>query len=328
MHSDARTEHFVTLFDRRFIPIGLCLYASLKAHARPFRLWVIALDEEAEKALLSLSLPDLSVVPLRDIETPELLNVKKTRSLIEYFWTLSPFTFQAVFDRDPAAARVTYLDADLYFFNAPAVLLQELDKTGKPVLITEHAYDPRYDQTADSGKFCVQFITVTRNEGGLKVMQWWQARCLEWCYNRVEDGKFGDQRYLDQWPLLFGREVHVLDQKSLALAPWNADYYASKDGRPPVFFHFHGLRIASARRIRLSTDYRIGKKALAWYKAYALGLSVQMALLEKRGIGFAFIDPEPGSTGFLTVRRLKRIFRRKTEHWAFRLFSGRWTLVT
>lgn len=219
--ADAPREHFVTLFDDSFLPIGLALYESLVAHAGAFRLWVVAIDDAVEKHLAQLALPDLTVIPLRTLETPELLAVKPGRTRAEYCWTLTPFTAQAVFDRDPAARRATYVDADVFFLADPRILLDELDCSGKHVLITEHAYAPEYDRSHDSGRFCVQFLTFDRSDQAHTVMRWWQDRCLEWCFARYEDGKFGDQVYLDQWPSLFGDCVHIAQQVEKTLAPWN-----------------------------------------------------------------------------------------------------------
>jgi hypothetical protein len=72
---------------------------------------------------------------------------------------------------------------------------------------------------------------------------------MEWCFIRSEDGKFGDQKYLDDWPQRFGGVV-VLRHKGAGLAPWNAAQYsvAWKEGRftvgdaPLIFFHFHGFK--------------------------------------------------------------------------------------
>ncbi len=129
-NAGVRREHFVTLFDDSFLPIGLALYQSLVARARPFRLWVVAIDNDVEQHLAELALPDLAVIPLPSIETPELLAVKSGRSRAEYCWTLTPFTAKAVFDRDPTALRATYVDADVFFLADPRVLLDELDLVG------------------------------------------------------------------------------------------------------------------------------------------------------------------------------------------------------
>jgi hypothetical protein len=179
MHSNRPVEHFVTLFDSNFLPQGMCLHVSLMEHAQPFHLWILCLDELVEQQLRQLDLPHVSLIPLSEAETEDLLSVKNGRTRAEYCWTLTPFTPQFVFERDQSVCQVTYLDADIYFFGLSQILLEEFEKSGKQVLITEHAYAPEYDQEAISGKFCVQFMTFRRMDGGLKVMRWWQAWCLE-----------------------------------------------------------------------------------------------------------------------------------------------------
>jgi hypothetical protein len=284
--TDAPREHFVTLFDDSFLPIGLALYESLVAHAGPFRLWVVAIDDAVEKHLAQLALPDLTVIPLRTLETPELLAVKPGRTRAEYCWTLTPFTAQAVFDRDPTARRATYVDADLFFLADPRILLDELDRSGKHVLITEHAYAPEYDRSHDSGRFCVQFLTFDRSDQAHAVRRWWQDRCLEWCFARYEDGKFGDQVYLDQWPSLFGDCVHIAQQVEKTLAPWNVRYFAQRSASrlDPVFYHFHGLRLLPNRRTRLFKFYDVGPVGLAIYGEYLLAVARAYAQLQTAGI--------------------------------------------
>ena len=84
--------------------------------------------------------------------------------------------------------------------------------------------------------------------------QWWQDRCIEWCFNRVEDGKFGDQKYLDDWPTRFGDSVHVLAQLDLLLAPWNARRFPYSRA---VAWHFHGLRLLERERVLLHMPYKV-----------------------------------------------------------------------
>jgi hypothetical protein len=185
---------------------------------------------------------------------------------------MTPFSITAVFDRDDSVQRVTYVDADVFFFGDPLRLIHELHESERDVLITEHAYDPQYDSSATSGRFCVQFVTFRRSPGGSRVCHWWQARCLEWCYNRYEDGRFGDQKYLDVWPEIFSDEVHVLKAVSETLAPWNARFLERADHRP-VLYHFHGLRYLSASRIRLYTAYSVGTGVLQLYTEYVRQLA-------------------------------------------------------
>lgn len=279
--SFSATEHFCTLFDSNYLPQGLALYQSLITHAYDFHLWVVCMDELVEQQLQQLSLPWVTILPLSQVETGELLAIKPQRTRGEYCWTLTPFTFQAVFDRAPTVERVTYLDADLYFFENPSILLEELAED-RHVLFTEHAYAPEYDQSQISGRFCVQFLTFRRTEKAARIMKWWQDRCLEWCFNRVEDGKFGDQKYLDVWTELFGQDVQIVQQVEKTLAPWNVRFFEQKLGGnlTPVFYHFHGLKIVSPHQIQLYSRYKIGKQGLQLYEIYLQAIHTSLQQIQ------------------------------------------------
>jgi hypothetical protein len=246
-------EHYVTLFDSLFAPQGLALHASLQRHAGPFTLWVLCMDEEVRRQLDRLGEPTLRTIALADVETPQLLEVKPGRSRAEYCWTMTPFTPQMVFDRAADAERVTYIDADVFLFKSPKPIFDEFAASGKAVLITDHAYDPEYDQSALSGQYCVQFVTFVRGRCE-PVRRWWQDRCLEWCFARVENGKLGDQKYLDEWPTRFGDLVHVLTQLDVLLAPWNARRFPYSRA---IAWHFHSLRLLPQGRVLLHAGYAI-----------------------------------------------------------------------
>jgi hypothetical protein len=298
-------EHFVTLFDQAFLAMGLALHRSLQAQVGSgrFMLWMVCMDEEVEASLRQLNLADVTLIPLREIETEALLAVKPGRSRGEYCWTMTPFAPSAVMQRAPQAERVTYLDADLYFFDAPQILFDEFEQSGKHVLITDHAYAPEYDVTAKSGRFCVQFMTFRRSEPGLKVLHSWQAQCIEWCFARYEPGRFGDQKYLDEWPTKFAGEVHVLRQVERTLAPWNASYFAARGPLRPVFYHFQGFRLIKGRTVVCSLAYRITAPVRKLYEAYIGALGGEVDGLEARGIRVVRLPRPPG------IRRILRDLR-------------------
>ncbi len=305
------TEHFVTLFDSRFLLLGLTLYASLQKFSPNSHLWIICIDELVEQQINRLNLDHVSTIPLRTIETNELRAVKPTRTVGEYCWTLTPFAPQSVFDLAPDAERVTYLDSDLFFFSSPETIFSEFESSRKHVLITEHAYAPELDRTAQSGRFCVQFMIFRRTQESLDVMKWWQDRCIEWCFDRNEDGKFGDQKYLDQWPALFPNEVHILRQVDKTLAPWNVDYFLSKNqiGLTPIFYHFQSFRIVSAKLARLYVGVAISENAYRFYKSYLIAITEQIKFMQSNGIEFSKM-PEP-LRRFSTLRKLyMRLFNK------------------
>lgn len=132
------------------------------------------------------------------------------------------------------------MDADVFFFRDPSPLVG--DFVGSPeasVFITRHAYVAKYDRSATSGEFCVQFVGAKRTAND-SVIEKWRDQCLEWCFDRIEEGRFGDQKYLDAWPADFGISVWVLEEQSAAQGPWNADAYSVDQA---AFYHFHGLRM-------------------------------------------------------------------------------------
>lgn len=290
-------EHFVTLFNSLFLPQGLALHLSMERHLRDYKLWILCVDDETNELLGRLDLPNISRLKLSDLETPELLEVKQGRTVAEYCWTLTPFAPKFVFEADSTVERVTYIDSDLWFRKNPKPIFDEFEASDKQVLITDHAYAPEYDQSETSGQFCVQYMTFSRN-GGEFVRQWWEDRCIEWCFARDEDGKFGDQKYLDSWPEQFGDVVHVLRDKELTLAPWNATRFPYGNA---IFYHFHGLRIISKNKIEIQ-NYFLPKVVIKHvYNSYFDDIREIISQLEFHGYKFV-----PQAKAVSVVRRFYR----------------------
>jgi hypothetical protein len=160
----------------------------------------------------------------------------------------------------------------MIFYHNPQVLVDE--SKDQSIIITEHRYSKDYLRTAiGNGIYCVQFMYFRNDEAGLTALTWWRERCIEWCYDRLEDGKFGDQKYLDDWTQRF-RGVHVMQHPGGGLACWNLQQYSFhreegklmvqllKNGQsyPAVFFHFHGLKLyANDMASCCNTLYEVGK---------------------------------------------------------------------
>lgn len=272
-------EHYVTLFDSLFLPQGLALHMSMERHVKNYQLWILCVDDEVFAVLTKLSLSNVRLLQLSKLETEELLKVKVDRTNGEYCWTLTPFAPRFVFEADATVERVTYLDADLWFRKDPLPIFIELDSSKKDVLITDHAYAAKYDHSTTSGQYCVQFMTFSRL-GGEVVRKWWEGKCLDWCYARHENGKFGDQKYLDDWPERFAEKVHTLVDKELVMAPWSAQRYPY--GRSCVW-HFHNVRIRTDGKDLLMSygEYRLPYVVKQFvYKTYFHDLKQSIKILK------------------------------------------------
>jgi hypothetical protein len=245
------TRHeFCTLFDSNYLFKALALYDSLERQCPDFHLTAFCFDDAAEDLLGRLELSHLSIVGLRELEAydRELAATKADRTPLEYCCTATPALPLYMLDRRPEPDEITYLDADLYFFGDPEPLFDELGNDS--ILVIEHRFPPHLRHHDVNGRFNVQFLTFRRDQNGLACLRWWHDRCIEWCYFRLEDARFADQKYLDQWPTLF-EGVHILRHKGGGVAPWNVSGYdvhekggkVTVDEDPLVFFHFHKVRL-------------------------------------------------------------------------------------
>lgn len=274
-------EHYVTNFNLNFLPQGLALYKSMERHIETFRLWVVCMDEDCFNALQTLNLPNIRPINFISMESVAYKRIRAERTIAEYCWTVKPLNPYLVFSLDPMVDRVTSVDADLWFLRAPDPILREFSNSGRPVLVTEHGYLPQYDQSSTSGIFCSQWNTFLRNHSE-PLRKWWEERCFDWCFSRVEDGKFGDQRYMESWPMLFPDTVHSLSKPTLILAPWNAQDISLEDG---IAYHFHGLRILDATQYVVKSFYSIsGDFEEKVYKPYLIDLANSIKKMKNIGL--------------------------------------------
>jgi hypothetical protein len=268
-------EHFVTLLDSLFIPQVIALNYSMERKINNYKLWILCIDNKSFDFFKKINLKNVNLLKFTELETPELRSVKKNRTSGEYCWTITPIAPSFVFKADESVERVTYIDADMWFLKNPEPIFSEFEKSGKSVLITDHGYAPEFDLSATSGQYCVQFIIFKKNESE-NVRQWWEDRCLEWCYCRYEDDKFGDQKYLDDWTSRFKEKVHVLQQKEWMLAPWNATRFPYGTG---ILHHFHGVRLINNEKC-LMPSYPIPDITIKYlYRQYFLDIKKSIQLM-------------------------------------------------
>lgn len=245
-------NHFCTLFDSGYLARGLIMIESLRRVSPGSTIFVLAMDQRCHQIISALSPANVRLIHLDDFEDAELLAIKPGRTRAEYYWTCTASLIAFCISRFDLPA-CTYLDADLYFFKDPSPMLDTMGSDS--ILLTEHNYASRYNQSTTSGRFCVQFMYFKNDSHGLEALDWWRSRCLEWCFARHEDGKFGDQKYLDDWEQRF-KGVRICPDAGYGVAPWNIQKFSpSWLEENMVFFHFHGIRFVSGTCAMVESYY-------------------------------------------------------------------------
>lgn len=288
--------NFCTLFDSYYLDKGLALYHSLQRECSDFMLYVFCFDDVSYKILNEMRLSNAIVLKNSVLETKELLEVKNSRSKAEYCWTCTPLTIEYVLNNYNVDS-CTYIDSDIYFFNSPQILFEEIEQNNADVVIVGHRFNnDNFGKKLEkrNGKYCVEFNTFKNNHNGKEVLTWWKNRCIEWCYDIPENERMGDQKYLNSFGKLFNN-VYELQNLGAGVAPWNLAQYdlISKDNNnillchnnknvDLIFYHFQNIRYMPNRKVNIKSLTKNKKLKYSIYIPYLIEIENIREELNKR----------------------------------------------
>lgn len=239
-----------TYFDQGYLTRAVALYRSLSQYHPDLHWFMFCMDNESLQAIQSLRLPGVTVVSRSQLEVadPELAAAAADRSAVEYYFTCTAAVMLQSLAADSAISTLFYADADLCFFAPLDSLLQDMQQAA--IYITEHRFPSHLQDLLIYGRFNVGIIGVRRSAQAMRCLSDWRRQCIEWCFDRLEGERFGDQKYLDRWPAEYS-ELQICQHPGVNAAPWNkdnsqyqlADGQVQVNGQPLVCFHFQGLRL-------------------------------------------------------------------------------------
>jgi hypothetical protein len=247
----------LTMCDLGFLPQALVLQRSIERHSQSVRLRVLCLDAATERVLATASLNRVELLSLAELEESdrELAAVKRDRTRREYCWTATPAFCRLALDRAGEGDVVLWVDADLQFLRDPHTLLDDLGDGS--ILVTPHEYYRTYSTAAPAsylteswGRFNGGTVAFRCDEQGRSAAALWRSRSIEWCHDRLEAGRYGNQKHLVDFPERFSG-ARVLRVPGGGLGPWNAARYRIEsdgkgivaEGLPVTFYHHQSLRL-------------------------------------------------------------------------------------
>lgn len=164
------------------------------------------------------------------------------------------------------ADKLVYLDPDIGVFDDLTPLSEMLDKNS--VLLTPHQIEPAKNTrgvideeicSLKHGVYNFGFFAVKNDENGLRFLNWWNDRLMEFCFDDIPGGLFTDQKWGDLIPALFDF-AKIIHEPEYNVATWNLATRQITgnekegwrvNGRPLRFYHFTGFD-SGAHRIMLA----------------------------------------------------------------------------
>jgi len=184
------------------------------------------------------------------------------RNRAEQIFTAGPTYLLEQADSVAEQGWLVYCDADLLFHQGLEGYLNGFDKANV-VLAGHRHYFWNSRRLAKYGRYNVGLVAFRKNEEGLRALRFWADSCLEWCYDRPEDGKYADQKYLERFSSV-SSGVYVDNSLGANLAPWNSflkrmsfsksgEIFVQRDKL--IYFHAQGLKQRNGRWILGHLNY-------------------------------------------------------------------------
>lgn len=273
-------NHLCSISDFNYLPKLLALYNSLvSTQTDPFILHVVCLDKETKDFISNKSKDNFHPIDIVDMELSDfelryaryhgvpsqeaISNAsaqQKDPRYIQYCWILASYTCSYILENYNIPS-VLYVDSDLFFYRNLLGIYEEIGD--KSIGIVRH----RIDYSPNVGEYNVGIVYFRNDLAGRSCSRWWKKVLLD-SNNKYskEYGVCGDQKYLELFAPLFGKEnVCVIDQNVGHLAPWNMYFhqYPSDthkivvwEGRTQPIYYFHFAHFVYENTNSYRSSYR------------------------------------------------------------------------
>jgi len=213
-------------------------------------LHIFCFDDVVYKVIKVLDHKNIIAYHRSEFENEDLLKVKSSKErMYEYYWTCNPSMGIKVI-KEQKTDFIALADCDLMFFQSPEVIFEEFDNADVIIQPNNFSYKHVKD-FIPVGYYCSSFQCFRNNKNAKAILDWWHKQCIKWCSADFEEGKFGDQKYLDDWRFRF-KNVREVANPGTNVAPWNVQKFdLSKDNAtivinnnwPLIYYHYHSFRM-------------------------------------------------------------------------------------
>ena len=233
--------------------------AYAKTLADSVRMWepdasfrVLMVDRATPRVTEAVEKLGLTVVFAEDLGLEDFEELAFKYDIVELNTALKPTFLKRLFA--DGFEQVWYMDPDIRLFGAVCSVKDALREAS--IALTPHSLVPVMDGLRPSdidflrtGSYNLGFIALRNSLEALKMLDWWESRCLNYGFNDLGFGTFVDQKWIDLVPAYFDG-VAIVKDPGCNVAYWNLhERQLSEEngafnvnGKPLRFFHFSGVK--------------------------------------------------------------------------------------
>lgn len=266
-----KTEKFelavFTVCNIAYLPKALVLADSLREHQNA-ELNVILFDNKQQ---LHPTPDHVNIIWVEDLGFAEWKQLAFIYDIIEFSTSLKPFIALKLLEKHD---RVIFLDPDTAVYSALDPILKDLDTS--PVVLTPHYTKPQPDTEGESdlammrfGSFNLGFFAVRQGPEADYFLNWWNRRCIDFCFMESQFGLSTDQKWVSIAPCFFDF-LKISFNPGYNAAPWNTfertltgkngQQYIINHDYPLVFFHFSNFDHADPQYLNKRASSEAGKR--------------------------------------------------------------------
>lgn len=220
-----------TLSDKNYLQFGLALHESIsESCSEDFVLHYLCIDEESyasvkskeSKSLKAYSVTDLkSTQDFQDLVENTVYSPMSSDASNTYCFSLASFFLKFLLDSENLED-IFYVDADILFYNDIGDIHRLASQKSIAIMLHRHN-----SVGCHVGGYNVGLIYFKHDQVGYECLSWWR-NCVINPKNKwaAEYGACGDQKYLEAFEPLFGKEnICIIDEEIGHGAPWNLGLY-------------------------------------------------------------------------------------------------------
>ena len=256
-----------TICAKNYLGLALLLEKSINDHNEDIEFYVFIADEFSKTDNIDV-LPK-NVIIARDtigIESSKWNQMAFKYDLTEFCTSIKPTCFKYIFEKYNPDSCI-YFDPDILVYNSLNTIYDILIL--KSIIVTPHivTIQDKYSGKLDerklfySGMFNLGFLGLKNDIYSQKMLNWWEIRLEDRCFQDMMENYFTDQKWIDFLPSFFPNQILISQNLGLNVAPWNfyereieikgETFYVknrllqNQDYYPLIFLHFSGFNYKS-----------------------------------------------------------------------------------